>query len=982
MIFANAVTVASTPVVSAPGVTGATAYDTATVTSPNATGPTPTGSLRYDFYSTGDCSGTATSQTVSLASNGSVPASSKNGPLAAGIYSFKATYLGDSTYQLSPSSCETFMVNKAPTTVTTQVMNAGTGLAPSGNEITGSSFDDTATLKGVVSGFTATGTVTYQFYSTKDCSGSATAFPDVTLNADGSVPASASTDALHAGNYSLTATYSGDINYLKSPTSSCEPFTVHRAPTTVTTQVINNANGLVPFGTEVTGSSFRDTATLGEAISGFTPTGSVTYTLYANNTCAGNLVSLSETLTLTASGTLPDSSSSGPLAAGNYRYQAVYSGDRDYLPSPSSPCETLQVLKAPTATATTLINAATGRLPSGTEVTGALFKDNATIFGAIVGFTPSGNVRYLFWTNGGCSGNSSTSEVLDLTIQGGAPMSSTTGPLGAGNYSFQADYSGDSNYLPSQSSCENFVVQKAPTTTQTQVISGATGKPPIGLEVAGASFFDTATITGVSGFAPTGTVSYKFFMNASCSGTPSSITVTLSNGFAPNSTATGPLGAGGYGYMAIYSGDGNYTGSTSSGPACELFNVAKIQPTVTTTRVPAGSIIAGQTVTDQASFSPNTAFNPTGSVTYTLTPSGTCTGPGGTVVATVALSAGKIPGSGGVALNQAGTFGFNATYSGDANNLPATSSCETITVIKASPSIATGLSSIAIFNHSSAFDTATLEGVSSSNTGGSVTYFVFTTTGTSTGGCTGTAHTVSTVNVVNSVVAASRSVSFNRTGTYGWDAAYTGDANNNGATSTCETLTVTTPAGAFFNLTATPSSVTVGSGAKGTSTITLHSFNGFGRPVNLSFTISPSTGLKCTLSPTRITGGSGNSTLSCTGSAGVYGVIVTGTGGPFTSSVMVTFNVTSKVGPVACGTGCSASILSDAALSQLSGSSVSISFTANSQKGAFVRVAIPITEVPDITALTVYVNGIQAQPNITRNFSTYFITVNFNLHNT
>jgi uncharacterized membrane protein len=933
MIFGNGVTVGSTVVVSAPGVTGATAYDNAKITLANATATAPTGNLRYDFYSTSDCSGTSTSQTVTLGAASSVPNSSKQGPLAAGSYSFKANYLGDTIYIASSSSCESFTVNKAPTTVTTQVMNSGTSSTPSGNEITGSSFFDTSTLKGAVSGFTVTGTVSYVFYSTKDCSGTSSALPDVTLNADGSVPSSSSTDPLHAGNYSFTATYNGDNNYLKSPASGCETFTVHRAPTTVTTQIINNANGLAPFGTEVTGSSFHDTATLGGAITGFTPTGTATYSLYSNSTCAGTLVSPSQAVTLTAIGSVPDSNSSGPLAAGNYRYQSAYSGDRDYLPSPPSPCETLKVLKAPTTTTTTLINTATGGLPTGTEVTGSRFNDNATIFGAIVGFTPGGNVRYQFWTNNSCSLATGTSEILGLTAMGGAPMSSMTRRLGAGNYSFQADYGGDSNYLPSQSTCEKFAVLKAPTTTYTQVISGATGRAPTGNEVAGAVFFDTATVLGVNGFTVTGSIQYQFFTNSNCSGSASTTTVSLSNGLVPNSTITASLGAGGYSYTASYSGDGNYTGSNSSGPTCESFNVARIKPTVTTTLTPAGTVLAGQSVSDQANFSPSSTFNPTGSVVYTLTQSGTCSGPG-VVVATVTLNGGKIPSSGSVPMIQAGTFGFNATYSGDANNLAATSACEVITVNTATPSITTSLSSSVIVARSSAFDTATLSGTSGSNTVGVVTYFVFTTSsGTSTGGCTGTAHTVSAVNVGNSVVPTSRSVLFNRTGTYGWDAVYSGDSNNNGATSSCETLTVTNAGSVYFNLTASPQSVIVNAGTRGTSTITLNSFNGFGRPVTLSFKISPSTGLTCTLSRTRITGGSGISTLSCTGSTGVYQVIVTGTAGPLSSSVTVAFNVTSTVGPLACATGCAAPILTNTLVSQLSGSSSSTSSTADRQKG-------------------------------------------------
>src|SRR3989442_2945804 len=164
--------------------------------------------------------------------------------------------------------------------------------------------------------------------------------------------------------------------------------------------------------------------------------------------------------------------------------------------------------------------------------------------------------------------------------------------------------------------------------THSQVINSGTNAAPTGSEVAGASFYDTAAVTGVVGFTPTGTVNYEFFKNGVCSGSPSTTaTVTLSGGLVPNSSSAGPLGAGSYSYIAVYSGDGNYTSSTSSSPSCESFNVGKARPTVLSTLIPSSLVKAGQSVIDQASFAANTAFNPTGIVTYTLTPSRTCTGP-------------------------------------------------------------------------------------------------------------------------------------------------------------------------------------------------------------------------------------------------------------------------------------------------------------------------------------------------------------------
>src|SRR5207249_11682974 len=65
-----------------------------------------------------------------------------------------------------------------------------------------------------------------------------------------------------------------------------------------------------------------------------------------------------------------------------------------------------------------------------------------------------------------------------------------------------------------------------------------------------------------------------------------------------------------------------------------------------------------------------------------------------------------------------------------------------------------------------------------------------------------------------------------------------------------------------------PTSVIVSSGSTGPSTISVSGFNGFTGTVSLTTTVSPSTGLTCTLSPTSIALGSitsGTSTLSCAG---------------------------------------------------------------------------------------------------------------------
>jgi hypothetical protein len=106
------------------------------------------------------------------------------------------------------------------------------------------------------------------------------------------------------------------------------------------------------------GSSVYDSSTVGPEVGSLTITGMVTYNFFNNGTCTAgtnnvNLLS-SQTVTL-AAGLVPDSNATGALvAAGNYAFQAIYSGDSNYIGA-SSTCENFTVsgptaLIAPTGT--------------------------------------------------------------------------------------------------------------------------------------------------------------------------------------------------------------------------------------------------------------------------------------------------------------------------------------------------------------------------------------------------------------------------------------------------------------------------------------------------------------------------------------------------------------------------------------------------------------------------------------------------------
>ena len=94
-----------------------------------------------------------------------------------------------------------------------------------------------------------------------------------------------------------------------------------------------------------------------------------------------------------------------------------------------------------------------------------------------------------------------------------------------------------------------------------------------------------------------------------------------------------------------------------------------------------------------------------------------------------------------------------------------------------------------------------------------------------------------------------------------------------------------------FQIFANPTFVTTTPGVSVASTVTITPLNGFTGTVSLTNSVLPSTGLSCSANPAGKSGGSGSSTLTCTGVGGSYVVTVTGTDGSISHTTMVTVNV-------------------------------------------------------------------------------------------
>ncbi len=208
------------------------------------------------------------------------------------------------------------------------------------------------------------------------------------------------------------------------------------------------------------------------------------------------------------------------------------------------------------------------------------------------------------------------------------------------------------------------------------------------------------TPSGPGGLA-TGTVTYsRWNSNTTCSGTPDNTeTVTISPGIPANTESTTQVpdssfytttGAPGISYRATYNAVAPYTNSTS---LCEPLKV--VNPTTITTLLsgdgqgPAAKITVhiGSAVTDSATLSGQTS-DAGGTVTYTVYTENTCT----TVFAnagTKTVVNGVVPDSNAVTMSTAGTFYWQAVYSGDTNNKGSKSVCgdEVVLVINPSTSL-------------------------------------------------------------------------------------------------------------------------------------------------------------------------------------------------------------------------------------------------------------------------------------------------------
>ena len=392
------------------------------------------------------------------------------------------------------------------------------------------------------------------------------------------------------------------------------------------------------------------------------PTGTITFTLAA----PGGSVVDTEIVPVNGNGTYstPVGFSLGPgAAAGMYQWNASYSGDSNNadVTDDNDPGEKVVVSPASPTLTTTPSPASPTLGPTPTTL-----NDSATLSG---GSAPTGSITFTLVAPSGPVVDTET-----VTVNGNGTYSTPTGftlpttGTAAGTYQWNATYSGDGNnnaFSDTGSPSEQVVVSQASPTLTT------TPNPTTATAGSGATLKDSAVLSG--GAAPTGTITFLLVHAGS------TVVDTETVAVSGNGTYTTPTGftlssvvpAGAYQWHATYAGDADNTAVSDGNNPNELVIAGPAITALTTTPSPTAVTLATQasTLNDSAVLSGGAAS--TGLITFTLA------APGGSVVDTETVA---VNGNGtyttptGFTLSltaAAGTYQWNATYSGDAGNSPA-----------------------------------------------------------------------------------------------------------------------------------------------------------------------------------------------------------------------------------------------------------------------------------------------------------------------
>jgi Putative Ig domain len=373
------------------------------------------------------------------------------------------------------------------------------------------------------------------------------------------------------------------------------------------------------------GGSVSDQATLS---GGYNTSGTIIWSLYNNASCAGPPVFTSSPATVTGDGVYSPSSSYAVIAIGSYSWAFRYSGDANN--NPLSACggvnEVLTVTQATPGLATGASSNA-----NGTVTDAASLSD---------GYNPTGTITYTLYgpsATASCTAADTVTSVTNTAVSGnGSYTSPPITPPSPGTYWWITSYGGDANNAAVANVCgqsgESSVIGPVtPTITTTATPTTVT---------AGSSVADQAAVSG--GDSPTGTITWRLYKSASCTGSPvfttsGGGTVSGNNTYTSNSYALKTAGT--YIWAFTYTGDKNNNAVSGCGGASETVTVSlALKPSMLPAAMVGQSYDCGTVITASGGAAPYTyaitagslppglILNPTtGAITGTPTAGGTFT---------------------------------------------------------------------------------------------------------------------------------------------------------------------------------------------------------------------------------------------------------------------------------------------------------------------------------------------------------------------
>ena len=764
----------------------------------------PTGNVTFTLYSNPVCTSAASGMSGTVALSGGTASWSHSWtPPAPGTYYWQVAYAGDTNNAPVTSSCtasneEIIIAQAKPTIVTTASPTTGT-------VGTANTFGDSATLSG---GYSPSGSVTFMLYSDLSCSTAVSGMSGTGTISSGSASWSTSWTPTAPGTYYWQASYPGNTNNAAF-TSTCgaanEQIIVSQANPTIATTAKPTT------GTVGTAALTGDSANLS---GGYNPSGSVTFTLYSDGSCNTTVAGMSGSSTI-SSGTASWSTNWTPTAPGTYYWRASYPGDTNnagFTTTCGAADEQIVVSKASPSITTT------SSPTTGTVGTSNSFGDSATLSGAI---NPTGSVTFTLYSDASCSTAVAGMSGSGTISSGSASWSNSWTPTGPGTYYWQANYPGDDNNAAFTTTCgaadEQIVVSQASPSIMT------TASPTTGTVGTSDSFGDSATLNGA--YNPTGSINFSLYSDSSCSSAVSGMSGNgvITSEMASWSTSWMPTAPGTYYWQASYPGDTNNAGFTSTcGAADEQIVVGQASLSITTTASPSvGTVGTSDSFGDSATLSG--AYNPTGSVTFTLYSDSNCSGAVTGMSGNGTISSSLASWSKSWMPTAPSTYYWQASYPGDDNNAAFTSTCgatdEQIVVGQASPSIGTTVNPTTGTVGIVLNDTADLTGGNSPT--GTVTFQLYPP---SDADCSSTpSYTEGPISLTGSSAATTTGFASNAVGTWHWVAVYNGDSNNNSVSSNCadEPVTVNPITSADLSITKTDGVTSYSASASVTYTITV-----------------------------------------------------------------------------------------------------------------------------------------------------------------